>query len=140
MQHDISKIAVFEQDTDNPWIDDDIQNALKDKFTLGVIVGSQDEVYGYAIYKIDKDDQAIRILRFLISKQQRRKKYGTELWGFIRNKLKSGKYTHLYIDVPEDSLDVHLFLKAMGFKAYNVVRDKFCSTYQFKYINTNIMS
>jgi len=80
----------------------------------------------YLIYWVFKDK--IEIKQIFVAPSFRRQGIGTELISkvFINDKIVQRSLT---IDVPDNCLDMHLFLKGLGFTA--TVKD--CETYSFNF-------
>lgn len=101
-----------------PWDEERFLVALRKRNCIGYVAESAGVIVGYMIYDLHKDH--LRLLRFGVDQDHRRRGVGRELVKRLIDKLHQQRRRSIEITAPEDSLDSHLFLRAMGFKATSV--------------------
>lgn len=111
-----------------PWDEERFLVALRKRNCIGYVAESAGVIVGYMIYDLHKDH--LRVLRFAVDQDQRRRSVGREMVTRLIDKLHQQRRRHIDIAVPEDNLDAHLFLRAMGFRATGMSDD---GEIQFRY-------
>ncbi len=108
------------------WHEDDFIEVLKGRKNIGLVAEFEDKVVGHVIYELNSDH--IFVWNFAVDPVYRRLGVGRKLMGRIIGKIGgrkvSGRVKRKWIEleVPDTSLDFHLFLRAMGFRATGTVR------------------
>lgn len=113
---------------DQPWTQEDFESFGKKRNAIGYVIEYDGEPVGFITYTLYK--LHLEIANFGIHPLCRGKGLGRMLMTRIINKLCPERRTSIMMYVPDDKLDMHLFLRAMGFKAINVNDN---DTYSFKY-------
>lgn len=117
----------------SPWEEKDFQRAMKDHKNVGMVAEVQDEIVGYLIYRLEKDECTITSIAVL--PQLRRKGIGKAL--FNKLLLMSSKpHRSIELTASDANLEAHLFFKHLNFKATAVLHnfydsgDGYCFVYQ----------
>ena len=97
-----------------------IAEVIRPHNVLCMIADRDGEVVGYAIYMRCKKD--LQVLRFLVSRQVRRRKVGTQLVAKLIRKTLASKKNCLNFDVDEGNLEAQLFLRSCGIKVTRIIK------------------
>lgn len=103
-----------------PWSEDDFNRVLVQRNAIGVVAEHKHEVIGFVIYSLHKT--RLELLNFAVSPKVHRQGVGRRLAEHLVKKLHAGRRTRLTANVRESNLAAQLFLRAVGFRAVNVVR------------------
>lgn len=116
----LPEVLDIESENDDAWDEDDLLKLLRNYTCEAVVVVSRvagkSYVVGYMIHENQEDKQIVH--RFSVTKQFRRTGIGTQLFERIKKK-------NIEVLIDDDKLDVHLFLKKLGFQAIKVIGDKY---------------
>lgn len=112
---------------------DDIERVLKGTEIVNgmVAINDTDDVIGFCIYSLE-NKETFNVLHLAIDKHFYRQGIATKLIDRMKSKL-NDKRNILEYEVPESYLAMHLFLKAMNFKA-RVLRNKDEDIFKFTYM------
>lgn len=102
----------------HPWSEEQFIAQLRLRNCIGYVAESGGAIVGYMLYDLNRDH--LPVLRFGVDPEFRRRGVGRELAKRLIDKLHQQRLRSIEITAPEDSLDSHLFLRAMGFKATGV--------------------
>lgn len=118
---DIQDVAKIENENyDFPWCLDDFICVLKKQNVMGIVVEANNKILGYAIYEITKT--RINILNILVDAKNRKKGIGKMLIHRIMSKILKRR-RKIAIHVPDNNLDIQLFLKNCGFVATEIIKN-----------------
>ena len=94
------------------WTDQDYKFVSQKRNCIRYVARLDNKIIGVLVYDVHKD--FINILRVVIRKEFRRRKFGTNLVSKILPKLKIDTF---YVDcmLDESSLEMQLFFKSLGF-------------------------
>jgi ribosomal protein S18 acetylase RimI-like enzyme len=111
---------------------DDIAHILKGQEIINgmVAVNDTDDVIGFCIYSLE-NPETFNILHLAVDERFYRQGIGLKLIDRMKSKL-NDKRNILEYNVPESYLAMHLFLKAMKFKA-KVIRNQEEDIFKFTY-------
>ena len=111
---------------------DDIAHILKGQEIINgmVAVNDTDDVIGFCIYSLE-NPETFNILHLAVDERFYRQGIGLKLIDRMKSKL-NDKRNVLEYNVPESYLAMHLFLKAMKFKA-KVIRNQEEDIFKFTY-------
>lgn len=105
----------------DPWSKEDILGTIRQRTCIGLVVEMGNKVTGYMLYELHRKHLAI--LRLVVHERSRREGCGLALVQHLVRNMPQHRRTFLDARVPEDALDVQLFLKQLGWRAVRVVRD-----------------
>jgi ribosomal-protein-alanine N-acetyltransferase len=105
----------------NPWTKKTFCSSLGNKENVGLLIEDKSKILGYVIYRVSSTQ--LFIINIAVSPLERRKKIGTNLVNRVISNLDNRK--KIFITVSDQSLDAHLFLKSLEFKAIKILKDFF---------------
>lgn len=100
--------------------------ALRQRNVIGIVAENPtnyDQLYGFAVYALHK--RKLHVMSLAVGPGYRRRRIGTQLVAKLAGKLSSQRRQRLTINVPDNNMAAHLFLKAQGFEAQEVVRGQY---------------
>ena len=112
---------------EDAWQEEDFLRVLRERNVIPMVVESGERVVGFAVYELHKSK--LVVLRFAIHPEFRRMRAGSVMMAKLIAKLSSHRRTRLLIDVPDDNLAAHLFLRSNDF----IGRTLDSETYRFVY-------
>jgi ribosomal protein S18 acetylase RimI-like enzyme len=123
---DMPAVLAIDESTPRPWGETEFLRQLRRRNVIGMVVNSvpDDVVVGFVVYELNKD--SIEGLRLAVAPEHRRRGFGTVLLNRLLSRMGGGGGRHrerLILDVPEECLSMHLFLKAHGIRAVGVIND-----------------
>lgn len=117
---DYPQILDIEYDSFNcPWDEEELHSILKKSNHYGIVLEKDHEVVGYIIYHAQI--YSYDILNVAISKNYRRKKYGTILVRHLIKKLIKKRH-RITVRVKETNIDAQKFFSSLDFKVNNVFK------------------
>jgi [ribosomal protein S18]-alanine N-acetyltransferase len=127
---DMTEILSIEQSCNEPWTEEEILTQLRSRNCIGMVLEDEDgKVLGYMIYELWKD--FIHLVRFGVHPRHRRKGIGASLIHKLISKLSLHRRDWITVHVPEDNLNMQLFLRSLGFKAIGILRQEAKYTMQY---------
>lgn len=114
-----------------PWKYNDFLEHLRRRNSIGMVAENGTTIAGFMIYELGK--RSINIVNFGVAPDCTRLGVGTAMIEKLVSKLCQERRRSLRIIVEDDNLDMHLFLRAMGFQAVRVVRSMPRDEYVFRY-------
>ena len=123
---DLSIIPWIEQSAPDPWGEGDYIALLGQRNVVArVSVDESDTPVATMVYAIQR--QRVDVLRLLVAKQFRRQGHATALLSHLTRP--NARIKRFRFDVPEECLDLQLFLRTFGFRATRILGD----VYRFWY-------
>lgn len=119
-------LAIERESFTNPWTEDDLLRALRNRNCIGMICENGEPIIGYMIYELHKNK--LRILNFAVHPQWRRSGIGKVMIQRLIDKLSSHRRTRIEIYLRETNLPAQLFFKRHRFEALRVERGWFADT------------
>lgn len=117
----------------NPWTEDDFIRALRQRFCIGKIAETEDQILGFMVYELHKT--RIDLLNLAVHPSCWRRSVGSQLVGNLKDKLtESYARKRLTVPVREGNTDAQLFFRAMDFRCVNVMRDYYDDTDEAAYL------
>jgi ribosomal-protein-alanine N-acetyltransferase len=113
-------LAIEESEFENPWTEEDFIRVLKNRNSIGVVAEHREKIVGYAVYELLKD--RVNVLNFAVHEDVQRRRVGTQMIQYLKRKLTSSTRSRLAFTVRDSNTPAHLFLRASGFRAVNVLR------------------
>ena len=122
--HDMAKVLGIEAECfRHPWTVADFLRCLRQRNCIGMVADYENQIVGFMIYELHKN--RIHVLDFAVAKDHRRRGVGRQMVAKLVAKLSSNRRTRIVLDVPEKNLDAQLFLRALGFRATQVLREPY---------------
>lgn len=108
-----------------------IVQSLCEKNVLGIVASnSRNKILGFCVYDLKSSD-SLNMLHIAVDAKYQRKKIGAQLIDKMKSKLNC-KRNCVEFMIPENNMDMQLFLKAMKFKS-KLVRGSDEDLIQFTY-------
>jgi ribosomal-protein-alanine N-acetyltransferase len=107
----------------SPWNEEDFLRALRCRATIGCVAEHGETVVAFSIYRLQS--KFLEIVNLAVHPKWRHMGIGTTMVNKLKSKLSSHRKTRLHIILSETNLDAHLFFKACGFVALEVMRGHF---------------
>lgn len=125
---DMEEVLAIERGSySDPWDKTEFVNCLRQRVVIGkvAVCPMVDRVVGFVIY--DLRPKRIHILNLAVAAGLRRQQIGRQIIDDLKSRLGVGasRRNRLVVDVADANLRAHLFYKAMGFRAVEVLRDRF---------------
>jgi ribosomal-protein-alanine N-acetyltransferase len=124
IRRDMPEVLFIEgQLFETPWPEEEFLRFLRQRNNIGMVAEVRDQVVGFMIYGLHPDH--IDVIHFAVHPAFMGEGIGRQMVEKLKGKLSNYRRTSLRLIAPESSLEWHLFLKAMGFKATEVLRGHF---------------
>jgi len=121
IRRDMPEVLAIEQKSfEHPWSEEDFLARLRQRNTIGMVAEYGEIVAGFMVYDLYK--KRIELTRLAVERNHRGFGVGRQLAARMRTKLHPERRTRLELLVRESNLDGQMFLRAVGFRAENVVR------------------
>jgi len=115
-----------------PWSEDEFLKVLRRRNCIGMVAEADDRVVGYIIYELNK--YKLSIVNFAVHPDFQRRGVATQMTAKLVGKLSTQRRTKILTTVRESNLNVQLFLRSIGFKAIEIIRELFDDTGEDGYI------
>jgi ribosomal-protein-alanine N-acetyltransferase len=123
IRQDLPAVMRTENDTfSEPWDEDDFLNILKKRNCIMMVADGGSEAtcaMGYVVYELH--NHYLTVLNFAVAPVFRRMSIGSQLLAKIQYKTLSHRRDRAMLDVPEQMVEMQLFLRARGLKAIAVL-------------------
>lgn len=107
----------------SPWPESMFIQHLRRRNTIGVVAEWKECVAGFMVYESHKHH--IHLINLAVEPRNQRAGIGTALMNKLVSKLSRERRNRILTEVSEDNTDAHLFFKACGFVATEVVNNWF---------------
>lgn len=127
-----SILAIENLSFDDPWTDKDLQLHLRLNGGYGMVVKVGGKIVGYILYRVEK--KHIWLTTIAVHPEYRRQGYASLLLAALMPE--SAEKSKIRTVINDRWLNVHLFLKQVGFKAVSIERNFFGPDqdgYRFEY-------
>lgn len=114
-------MLAIESQLAQPWEEADYR-----RHTIGRVAVIGEQIVGACVYALRP--KKLLLVRLIVHQTVYRQGVGSAMIADLVAKLRHNRRTCIVVDAPDDSLALHLFLKANGFAAVNVLRG---DTYRF---------
>ena len=135
IRRDMADVLLIENRSfEFPWTEPEFIRTLGGRNCIGLVAEVNEQVIGYIIYELQNSN--LCVLNMAVHPEYRRKKVGK---AFIDTLIKksSARGRSLSLEVSDENLSAHLFLKNCGFVATNVLKcfysDNNRDAYHFEY-------
>lgn len=96
-----------------PWDEENFTSVLRQRNVIGMVAEHEGRVFGYMVYKIEK--QEIEILSLAVNEAVMRQGVGTQLVDYLKRKLSLEGRHRILAQVHEPNLRAQQFFRAQGF-------------------------
>jgi ribosomal-protein-alanine N-acetyltransferase len=128
-------LAIERDSSPDPWTEEEFIRNLRRSSCIGMVAEYNDLIAGFMIYDLLKSH--IHIKSLAVESEFRRFGVGTVLIDKLISKLAYQQRSRIVMEVRESNLPAQLFMRAMNFKANNVMKSFYEDTneeaYQFVY-------
>jgi len=103
------------------WTEDEFIRCTRQRNCIGMVAEVNDEVVGFMIYELHKN--RLHLLNFAVNPNMRRFAIGYTMMNKLAGKLSKDRRNRIMTEVRESNLSAQLFLKSIGFRAVQILRD-----------------
>lgn len=129
--HDMPEVMAIEQASfAYPWSEAEFGEILTEPTCNGMVAVRSGRVAGYVIFRLNRN--RIDILNLAVSPDARRTGIGRQMVEKLAGKLDALGRDMLAVEADENDLSGHLFLRAVGFRAVQVVHRGDYDSYRFE--------
>ncbi len=116
IRRDMEQVLAIEQSAfDDPWDEEAFVAFLRRKNCIGMVAERGDEVLGYMIYELHKNQ--LHLANFAVHKDLQRRGVGMQMMQKLVNKLAAQRRERIVLDVSENNRPGQEFFKKVGFRA-----------------------
>lgn len=119
-----------------PWGEENFLVFLRQRNCIGMVAEHRtidgDKTVGFTIYELLKDK--LVVLRLAVDPQHRRTGVGRAMLTRLRSKLALQRRKEIWIEVPEDNLGAHLWLRACGAKCVEIIHSAACEEDLYRFV------
>lgn len=126
IRRDEKELMQIEEHNPNGWAMDEFLKCLRERNCIGMVAEINERVVGHMVYLMQK--HSLALLNIAVHPDYRRRGIGMAMLNKLVGKLSAHRRTAVTIEVGDDRLDLHLWLKASGFNAYRIHE----SSYEFE--------
>lgn len=101
------------------WLMEDYTRELQRSDAICRVIEVGRDIAAQMVYRIERRN--LEVIRFLVAPQYRRCGYGKRLLTSIFVKLHPDRRESIVCEVPDYLIDLHLFLRACGFRAEGIL-------------------
>ena len=131
IRRDIPRVLEIERASFGmPWTEDDLIQQLRHRWIVGVLAevetpaaSGSPAIAGFCVYELGK--KKLRIVNLAVAPEFRRQGIGRALVARLQQKLRRTGRDRVEVLVVDRNLDCHLFLRRLGFRATQILRDLF---------------
>jgi [ribosomal protein S18]-alanine N-acetyltransferase len=102
--------------------EEEILHNLRRRNVIGMVAERGNRVRGYMLYELQPS--RLLVIDFAVNPDDRRTGVGRAMTDSLKNKLSPNRRNRIALDVPEWNLSTQLFLRAQGFIAESVDRER----------------
>ena len=133
VRRDMQEVLEIERECfEFAWTEEDFVRCLRQRNCIGMVAEYHGRVVGFMIYELPKN--RIHLLNAATLKEFRRKGVGTQMVTKLIGKLGPQRRSRVALEVRETNLPAQLFLRSLGFKATEIVRDFYDETNEDAYV------
>jgi ribosomal protein S18 acetylase RimI-like enzyme len=114
----------------SPWGEDQFILMLRKRNVIGMVCEHDDETVGFMLYELQKS--RLVISRFAVDPWYTRNGIGTKMIDKLTGKLYERR-ARIVVDVVESNMEGQLFLRAMGFRAVDILKGSGEDEYVMEY-------
>lgn len=122
------------------WTEEDFLCCLRQRNCIGMVAERQERIVGFMIYELLKHQ--LHFLNFAVAPWARRQGIGSQMVDKLVHKLSQQSRHEILLEVRETNLAAHLFFRAQGFRATEVLHgyyeDSAEDAYKMEYLLRDI--
>jgi ribosomal-protein-alanine N-acetyltransferase len=119
-RRDLPQMLAIEDDSfHEPWSEDEFTEQLRQKNVIAICAHAGGRIVGYVIYELHS--RLLRVINLAVALEFRRNGIGTKLVNHLKEKI--GGRNRITAEVSERNTASHLFFRAVGFRATQVLHD-----------------
>ena len=124
IRRDMDEVVAIEKlNTSDAWPESKFEHHLRRRNTIGMVAEWKECVAGFMVYELHKHH--MHLINIAVEPRNQRAGIGTALMDKMVSKLSRERRNRILTEVSEDNTDAHLFFKACGFVATDVVNNWF---------------
>lgn len=116
--HEIEDLSFGE----HAWNEDDFIRSLRQRNCIGMVAEVGERIAGYMIYELHKS--RLELLNFAVHPNYRSEGVAAIMLAKLVGKLSTERRNRFCLEIGENNLNGQQFFRYMGFRAINVIRDK----------------
>ena len=133
IRRDLAEVLEIERaSSSDAWDESEFLDQLRRRNCIGMVADLHDRIAGYMIYELNKRE--LRVLRFAVDPQWRRKGVGAQMVSKLVGKLSHLRRRQIWVNVRETNLAGQLFLRSQRFRAVEVARECYADTNEDAYV------
>lgn len=113
-------IELAKQTPEAAWTEQDLRSRLGQRDTIGIIAERNDTIEAFVVYEVHPN--RLHVTNFIVSERLRRQGVGKTIIDKLKNKLDPERKNRITFNVSEYNLVAQQFLRAMGFRAVQIIR------------------
>lgn len=103
------------------WTEEDFLATLRQNNCIGMVAERDELILGFMLYELHRT--RLHVVNFAVAPEFHRQRVGTAMIEKLRHKLSQQRRTAITLDVREQNLAMHLFLRERDFWCVGVERD-----------------
>lgn len=125
-------LAIEHASYEFPWCEEEFFRVLRQRNCIGMVAECGERVVGFMIYELHKS--RLQVLNLAVAPESRRMGVGRQMVAKLVGKLSSHRRTRISLQIRETNLPAQLYLRALDFRAIEVVRDAYEDTGEDAYV------
>ena len=122
IRRDMESVLAIEADSfEFPWPEEEFIKRLRQRNCIGMVAEWDEEIAGYFLYEMHRTHYTL--INFAVHPDMQMVGVGRRMMEKMQDKLSNERRSRMTMVLREKNLDGHLFLRAMGFRAVDVLRD-----------------
>lgn len=116
------------------WDEETFAHVFRQRNCIGMVAEDldRDRIVGFMVYEFHRKN--LNVLNFAVHPEERRRGVGSAMAYKLVTKLSPQRRTHITLAVRDSNLDAHLFWRACGFQAVDVLRGYYDDTSDDAYV------
>lgn len=133
IRRDMEQVLAIEAESfEFPWSEDEFVRCLRKRNCIGIVAEWKDKVIGFAIYELHKT--RLHLMSMAVAKEHRGFGAGKAIIDKLKAKIPLNQRRTITCEVHERNLDAQIFMKLMGFRAVNVLKNFYEDTDEDAYL------
>lgn len=132
MRRDMHEVLAIENECfEFAWTEEEFVRCVRQRNCIGMVAECQGRVVGFMIYELLKT--RIHLLNVATLKEFRRHGIGSQMVAKLLGKLGNSRRNRISLEVRETNLAAQLFLRSLGFRATEILKDFYDETNEDAY-------